>query len=159
MCQRSVDGKRYKLGIELVPFDLWNKGLRYLVSRDVWDAIRKKAYADAGYECKVCGRKEKLYCHEVWSYDDEKRVQKLEGFEAVCQMCNWVHHIGLAGVRALDGELDFDKVVRHFLEVNGCTREEYSVEYDRAFEVWMDRLGEWKTDIGEYAELVEIYDR
>ena len=97
-----------KLDIELVPSTCWYSNLRNAVSREVWDRIRYKAYKASGYRCHICGIDRKMYCHEVWRYDDEKHVQRLVGFVGLCELCHMVKHIGFAGIRAMDGELDFD---------------------------------------------------
>ena len=82
-----------KLIIELVPSTSWYDNLRNCVSRQDWDKIRKKAYADADYKCEICGAKTQLHCHEKWNYDGEKSLQKLEGFEAICVNCHMIKHV------------------------------------------------------------------
>jgi hypothetical protein len=105
----------------------------------VWDNIRKDVYRVAGHKCDVCGYQGKLFCHEVWMYDDVKHIQKLSGFEALCELCHSVKHIGLAGLRAEAGELDYNRIVRHFRSVNGCSYEDFILAREIAFGVWADR--------------------
>lgn len=144
-----------RLAIELVPDKCWYRSLRSIVSGEVWDKIRHKVYKKAGYKCEVCGAdKVKLYCHELWSYDDETHIQKLRGFECVCELCHRVNHIGLAGIQL--GEDEYKAVIRHYLKVNECSYGTYELEIDKAFCVWERRSKfDWTIDYGEYAYLVK----
>ena len=108
------------LTIELVPRNSWGDNLRRVVGRQTWDQIRRAAYRASGYRCAICGATGQLSCHERWAYDDERGQQTLLGFLALCRMCHWVQHIGLASVLARAGQLDDHAVVRHFLAVNAC---------------------------------------
>ena len=44
-----------KLNFELVPDSCWYSNLRSQLPKEVWDRIRKKAYARAGGKCMLCG--------------------------------------------------------------------------------------------------------
>lgn len=35
-------------------------------------------------------------CHEVWDYDDDRKIQRLERRVALCPACHEVKHAGLA---------------------------------------------------------------
>jgi hypothetical protein len=90
----------------------------------------------------------------VWSYDDESHVQKLEGFVALCDLCHHVKHLGLASILAVRGELDYQKVVRHFMEVNNCDRETFEEHKREAFKQHSDRSQHlWTVDLGRYEYL------
>jgi hypothetical protein len=66
-----------------------------------------------------------------------------------------VKHIGYAGIRAMDGELDYDALIEHFLKVNGCSKEEFEAHISSAFEVWGERSEhEWICDLGKYQSLI-----
>ena len=94
--------------------------------------------------------------HERWKYDDKKNIQKLEGFILLCRMCHHVKHIGLAGILANKGELDYDEVIGHFCKVNKCTRKEFDEHESKAFAVWEKRSRhQWKQDFGKYREFVK----
>ena len=145
----------FKLKIELVPSPLWYKGLRSKVSPEVWDKIRYEVYRASGNKCVVCGASGKLYCHEVWAYDDDSHIQKLVRLEALCELCHNVKHIGLAGIKAERGEVDYNRVIRHFMRVNGCSYEDFKAHEGSAYEVWEERSDfEWVCDFGEYAGMV-----
>jgi 5-methylcytosine-specific restriction endonuclease McrA len=84
-----------KLSIELVPKTAWGKNVRSEVSAKAWDTIRHKVYAEFSAKCAVCRHKDRvLHCHEVWGYDDVKRVQRLVYMVALCEKCHSVKHMG-----------------------------------------------------------------
>ena len=117
----------------------------------VWDTIRKKAYADYGHLCGICRHSGRLNCHEIWEYNDKKRIQTLKGFIALCDWCHHVKHIGHAGILALQGVLDFKKVEQHFMKVNQCTQSQMDAHRKEARELWRERSKhKWKVDLGPY---------
>jgi hypothetical protein len=86
-----------RLPIELVPSPLWGKSLASQMQRRQWDVIRRSVYARAGGYCEIChNQSQRLLCHEVWDYDDERRVARLAGLVAICPACNLSTHIGRA---------------------------------------------------------------
>jgi hypothetical protein len=130
--------------------------MRKAVSRATWDRIRKKVYADYGHHCSVCQASGRLNCHEIWEYDDQNQVQTLRGFVALCDWCHHVKHIGLAGILASQGSLDYEKVVAHFMRVNECSREAFEEHVDQAMGQWAARSRHpWRVDLGEYESMVE----
>lgn len=145
----------YKLEAELVPSSCWYSNLRNMLPSGAWDRIRKDAYAAAGYKCEICGARGRLECHERWEYDDENHIQRLKGFIALCRKCHAVKHIGLAGIRASRGEEDYEALIRHFMSVNGASREAFDRHVESAFRIWEERSRHnWTTDLGHWANLV-----
>ncbi len=145
-----------RLTIELVPSTCWYKNIRAVVSRDEWDVIRRKTYKEAGGKCSVCHSKVKLYCHEVWCYDDVRYIQRLVGFIALCNLCHMVKHLGYAGVLAMQGKLKYDSLIGHFTRVNECSVEEFEQHRQTAFDVWEKRSEhEWITEMS----LLSMYAR
>lgn len=63
--------KQYKLSFQLVPDGCWYTNLRSALPKEVWDRLRRAAYARAGGRCSICGKPGRLEAHEVWSYDDK----------------------------------------------------------------------------------------
>ena len=145
-----------KLTIELVPSPCWQSNLRSSMSRADWDKLRKSVYATYNYRCGICEANDvQLNCHEIWHYDDEKHVQKLVGFIALCPMCHHCKHLGHAGILASQGKLDLEQVIAHFMRVNHCSREDFSVHRKAAFDKWHERNRfEWTTELGTYAHLI-----
>ncbi len=152
--------KELKLTTELVPSTSWFDNLRAVLPRSVWDNLRKRTYAEYGHRCGICGAEGRLNCHEIWEYDDKNHVQRLVGFITLCDLCHQVKHIGLTGIRARRGELDFEAVVRHFVKVNSCSRKAFEEYMDKVFEQWNERSKyEWNVDLGEYEDLVETVQK
>lgn len=146
--------RELRLTAELVPASTWYRNLRSAVPRETWDRIRRRVYAEHGYRCAVCGARGRLSCHEVWAYDDEARVQRLSGFVALCDWCHHVKHLVHAAGLASEGKLDYERVVQHFMRVNGCGRDAFEEHRGRAMEVYRRRSAEeWRVDLGEYGRL------
>lgn len=145
----------FKLKIELVPESSWYRNLRAGVSSKEWDKIRYRTYREGGYRCRICGRKQDtLYCHEIWQYNDDTHVQKLMGFEAICELCHRVHHIGLAHIQL--SKVEYNKVIKHYRSVNQCSYQDFWIARDEAENVWEERsLVDWSIDFSEYGELVK----
>jgi hypothetical protein len=146
-----------KLNAELVPKTAWNQSLANLLPRKVWTGIRENHIANNGKKCEICGETDAIFnLHEIWNYDEINLVQKLDGFILLCKMCHHVKHIGLAGILADEGKLDYDKLVKHFCSVNGCSEEEFKNHVKDAFAVWRKRsLYPWKQDFGEYGKYLK----
>jgi hypothetical protein len=146
-----------ELTIELVPRSVWDTNLRKLLPAPEWDRIRKCVYAESGYRCGICGAAGRLSCHERWEYDDERGVQKLLGFIALCHLCHLVKHLVLAGNLAHQGRLDYEAVVQHFMKVNRCDRATFEEREREAFAKWRERSSRpWQTDLGEYRAVVRL---
>ncbi len=149
-------GEELKLRIELVPSTSWYENLRKHMTEKSWDTIRKKVYADYGHKCAICGAEGRLNCHEIWEYDDRKHIQELAGFIALCDLCHHVKHIGLAGILASKGELDYEKIVEHFCRVNNCDKHTFERHREMAFDQWQKRSQhKWRVDLGEYKEVIK----
>lgn len=144
--------KPLKLAIELVPATNWYNNMRSIMTRQQWDTLRRRVYADYGYKCGICGMTNvTLNCHEIWEYDDQNHIQKLNGFIALCRLCHWVKHIGLAGIRASEGQLDFEEIIVHFMKVNGCDRNTFETHRSEAFQVWEERSKhQWQIQLGKF---------
>jgi hypothetical protein len=144
-----------RLTVELVPRPCWYSNMRKVIPRSSWDVLRRQVYAQSHYQCGICQARGRLHCHEIWHYDDEQHVQVLQGFVALCEYCHHVKHLGLAGILAGEGKLDYDRVVAHFLTVNDCSLEDFERHQRQAFAQWRARSRfEWRTDLGAYAYLV-----
>ena len=145
---RSDDnrGVPTRLTVELVPSTCWYTNVRSNVSKAVWDRLRRRVAAEAGRRCEVCGgrgRRWPVECHEVWHYDDETKVQRLEGLVALCPACHEVKHAGLASKR---GRLP--AVVEHLAVVNGWSVADAELYLEVAFEQWAARSRHrWALDI------------
>jgi len=131
------------LNFEMIPKTAWYDNVRSRVSHVEWEYIRANVMKG---RCQYCGRRDGLFCHEVWEYNNY--TQKLVGFETVCFLCNCVHHIGLAEILAQRGELDWNELVRHYCVVNNCTRRDFQEDREEAVRVWLERSQhDWELDL------------
>lgn len=142
---------KFKLNFELVPDSCWYSNLRSELPKEVWDKIRKNAYARAGGKCMICGAPtSRLEAHEQWEYDDEKGVQRLKNVVAVCRPCHEVIHIGRTQLMGREREAS-----EHFMKVNGCTYADYRAALGKANEIHRERSRrEWKLDVSGLPEFM-----
>jgi len=135
-----------KLNIELVPQTCHYKNVRSNVSKQEWDKLRKECYAKAKYKCEICGgrgTKHPVECHEIWYYDDNKRIQSLKGLISLCPTCHMVKHIGLARING-----NYELAFNHFMKVNNYSKELANIEINKAFRKWEERSSHtWTLDI------------
>ncbi len=115
---RSV---RTCLTVELVPRTCWFTNVRSEVSPADWNKLRRETVERAGKRCEICAAGGRLECHEMWEYDDERRIQRLSGLVALCHRCHEVKHLGLAGVRGRGKQ-----AMEHLARVNGWSNPDYS---------------------------------
>lgn len=136
----------YKLSIELVPKSCWLSNVRDHVTAKQWDLIKKTTFQQAGHRCEICsgvGPKWPVECHEVWLYDDVKKIQTLERTIALCPSCHQVKHIGFALVSG-----HFEAARSHFSKVNKISKKEASFYIDKAFKTFERRSRhQWTLDI------------
>jgi Domain of unknown function (DUF5710) len=143
------------LSIELVPESCWYANLRSNLSPDVWEILKKRTSHKAGYVCEVCGGKGTNWpveCHEIWSYDDQLHIQKLQGLIALCPPCHEVKHMGYANTQGR-GEI----AMQHLATVNHWTTQRTNEYILNCFEIWQRRsLHPWTLDI-TWLESLGIY--
>jgi len=141
------------LRIELVPQPTWHVNVRSRVSQDTWNRVRLMFLRD---KCQICGFRGRLYCHEVWSYDDARHIQKLIGLEFLCELCHSVKHLGFVGVAAERGDVDYAEIVKHYCRVNGCSIEQFLRDREEAFRVFRERSQhEWTVDTSWFDGVLE----
>ena len=147
-CNNSFSGSPEPLlTVELVPSTSWFTNVRSLLPEGEWDLVRRAVYRRARYRCEVCGGQGEAHpveCHEVWAYDDERHIQRLEGLVALCPACHRVKHLGLASVNGR-----YDEALQHLASVNGWTLAEAERYAGAAFAQWEERSRHpWKVDLG-----------
>lgn len=144
--------EKRKLEFELIPAGCWKVNLHELLPKKAWDKIKTKVKARANGRCEVCGKKtDRLDAHEVWSYDEDNGVQKLENVIAVCKSCHNVFHINRSYLLGL-GERAED----HYMKVNGVSYAEMKSDLKKANEVLerRSRVPEWKLDVS----YIKVFD-
>lgn len=136
----------FKLTVDLVPKSSWFSNVRSAVSVKQWKEISSIIFKKSNYLCEVCGgqgKKHPVECHEVWNYDDNFLIQKLERMVALCPDCHMVKHIGLAQVHG-----KFNKAIRHFIKINNCSKKAAEEYIAHSFKLWADRSNkDWKLDL------------
>ena len=135
--------KTYKLTFECVPEECWRDSLAQRLPREIWDKVRKDAYARAGHKCSICGAKSRLEAHEKWSYDEKNALQKLESVVALCGSCHAVKHVSRSYLFGRGEE-----VMEQFMKVNGCSQSEYHTALGEMNEEYLRRnkIEGWTTD-------------
>lgn len=146
-----------KLKIELIPQSSFYSNVRSEVSKKEWDVIRKKCYEEANHKCEICGgngksqgRKHKVECHEIWNYDLNNQLQKLEGFIALCPMCHKAKHFGLARMRGEE-----NRVITHLMKVNNLPKNKIDKHIKEVWVEWFVRNKvQWNLDISYIEEYI-----
>tara|TARA_R110000824_G_scaffold196246_6_gene379431 strand:+ start:655 stop:1218 length:564 start_codon:yes stop_codon:yes gene_type:complete len=139
-----------KLTIELVPSGSWGANLRGVLSRKGWDILRRWAYERADHICEICGetgfeqgRKHAVEAHEIWTYDDDAKVQTLTGIQALCPRTHQCKHLGRS-LKVGAGRLVFP----HLEKVNGWSPEQAKAYADLCFLIHAHRSAfEWRVDL------------
>jgi len=136
--------------VQLVPATSFGQNLRALLCEADWDRLRRATYRAAGYRCEVCGGRgpdHPVECHELWVYDDQAHVQRLERLVALCPDCHAVAHIGHARVTGRD------RAARnHMARVNGWTGSQVDGHLAKAYTVWERRSRHpWSLDLEHLA--------
>ena len=138
-----MEEREYKLNFEIVPDSCWYVNLRAVLPTELWDKIRRDAYARAKGKCMICGSAGRLEAHERWSYDEEKALQKLQTVVAVCRSCHEVIHIGRTQLMGRGAE-----AMEHFMKVNECSQMDFHLALGKANETHRRQNQiEWTTDI------------
>lgn len=136
------------LDLELVPSSSWFNNVRAVLTLKQWDIVRSQVAAQAYYLCQICGGvgpKHPVECHEIWHYDDQKMIQKLEGMIALCPGCHMVKHMGYAQVQGKGA-----RAFKHFMKVNGLKKKMATQRVKEAFDKWAERsTKEWTLDISK----------
>jgi len=126
-----------RLSIEMVPQTAWFKNVRSAVRPRDWDNIRRKVYQRASFCCQICGgqgSRHPVEAHEIWDYDDENHVQKLDRVIALCPACHRVKHMGFSRSQGLEAEAEL-----HLARVNGWTLKQARTYIDQSFTQWTKR--------------------
>lgn len=117
-----------------------------MVTKTQWDHIKKQVYSKSYYICEICegiGPKHPVECHEIWSFNDKKLIQKLENMIALCPDCHMVKHIGLAQVQNKGA-----RALSHLMKINKITKKQATDYIEKAFQQWQQRsLKKWEVDV------------
>lgn len=113
------------LEFELIPGKQFGLSLAQALPKKDWDTLRRKIYRRYSWTCQICSAYGvRVHCHEVWSYNDKLRIQKLVDLECCCEDCHNIKHWGRTIHAFHKGKLSqayIDKLRKHYCRVNGCT--------------------------------------
>ncbi len=120
---------RLRLKIEPIPASTWGISLANRLPKEEWNEIRTGVYRDADYQCEICGEiNMTLHCHEKWTFDEKRLIQRLAGFECCCEVCHDVHHFGRSHETKPSSYID--KLIRHWCSINKKTRTDF-IKYEQ----------------------------
>jgi hypothetical protein len=126
------------LPIELVPETSIMSSVRDVITPPMWDALRQRVYAHAGYRCEACESALSRRADELWEFDDESHVQRLVRMVALCPECH--------GARRMDrfGQMRAGRrALEHLARVNRWTVQQAERYRATAFQRWRERSRAW----------------
>jgi len=154
--KNNSNSEHTKLSTDLIPFHMWGKNVRAIVSSTTWEKLRWRFGAllnepvgnNGGYMmweksslgfdylfCEICGsRPDNLHLHELWEFDDVKLIQRLTGFKSICEGCHNAIHYGRASVVGL-GDQSLEQLIR----VNEWSKKQAEAHVANALEKWNRR--------------------
>ena len=148
-----------RLTVELIPRTLFFSNVRTLLPKKYWNIIRKDSYDKAENKCEICGDngknqgyKHNVECHEIWDYNEEKKVQKLLGLISLCPKCHQVKHFGRTSAIGKQAE-----AFKHMENVNNWNHKDCVDHLKVAMSEWMERSKyQWLIDLSYLNEKYEI---
>ncbi|OBS10267.1 type IV secretion system DNA-binding domain-containing protein [Acidihalobacter prosperus] len=134
------------LSLELIPATCAGENLRHILTADQWQRLQKRTAAEAGGVCEICGGvgdKWPVETHEVWSYDDQAKVQKLERLQALCPSCHQAKHLGHAAQKGQEQE-----AMKRLAELNQWDAETARKYIDQEMKICRERSRhKWTQDL------------
>lgn len=146
---------------DLVPTTAQGSTLRTLLSRRQWNRIRWQSREEAGDTCELCGRRGRrvegvrsvgvLEGHELWSYDDERKIQRLVSVQTVCPDCHqalhWQHENPPDPATSNRYHLGPALAMVEIIVRSGWDRTGLDEHHSRVIELWRVRSGSlWTLD-------------
>jgi 5-methylcytosine-specific restriction endonuclease McrA len=155
--------KDLKLEVELVPTSCWWSNIRSNIKVSEWDRIRFVTGGLADFKCEICGdrgTKHPVECHEIWMYDEKKKIQKLLKFQSICPLCHQVKHLGLT--QGFGREI-YNRAVDRFTRLNDLTITSSHELIKQAVTQFKNRSSlKWKLDVSllsHYNITIKAVDR
>lgn len=139
-----------KINFQLIPLRCVGKNVHSTVPQAEWDRLRRVVYAQAGYECSICGSGGRPECHEVWDYiiQNGNRVQRLVDMVCLCHDCHMATHMGIRAFTVYDEVQEVLRLVQHIMKVNGWSLKKLRAEYAAAVVQYTERSRHlWQLDI------------
>lgn len=142
------------LTFEVMPSTCKITNLRNYVSQDQWQFLQTETFNKAGHHCEICGGVGKIHpveCHEIWHFDDENAIQRLEGLVALCPNCHEAKHYPLMQARgkAFQTRLWLGKINQWTQpKVDDYIKEAFAIATKRGEHYWRTDLNWVKTTYG-----------
>lgn len=148
-----------KLTIELIPKTCFGSNVRSLFKPKYWDILRKASYEKAGHVCEICsengkdqGYRHNVECHEIWTYNDITRTQKLDGLISLCPKCHQVKHFGRTSAIGKQAE-----AFKHLEKVNNWNHHDCVNHAAESMTEWLERSKyKWYIDLSVLHEEFEL---
>lgn len=142
-----------KLPVELVPRTAWWTNVRSHVTMSEWEKCKRYAKAKTGGVCIVCGdvgtnqgRRYAVEAHEIWAYDDTRKIQTLVDIVPLCPRCHQCKHLGRS--RATMDINQWTRLIQHFMDVNQMPEGLVEGYLMNVFDVWERRSEhKWELDV------------
>lgn len=137
-----------ELYIDLIPKSCWFTNVRYCISKNDWNILRKIIYERVNYKCECCNIDCKqnnisIEAHERWYYDYNTKTQKLMRLIALCRNCHLATHYGYAKISGKE-----KIAINQLLKVRNCSIIDLNKHINYSFSVWKDRNEyEWNLDL------------
>lgn len=103
-----------------------------------WKKVRDSIEEKYNFACKICGKNSQenelnkdikhsalTECHEVWSFNEVTKIQKLEDLEALCNRCHSIKHIN----RHFKDILYQNYLFKKYEEINSIDEERRLLDY------------------------------
>jgi len=162
--------QKKKLAIDLLPKPVQNKTLLQKLSRnrslEEWTKLKQELLKREGNKCYICGKETiHLHMHEFWHFDDSTRTMKLRGVHHLCDLCQKVKRsdfwfftpYGKEQLKQL--EINHIDIIKHYCNVNNCSIEEFTKNWNQAIQIWEERnKKEWTQDFGPYLKSKKAND-
>lgn len=146
-----------QLFVDMLPRTAWFSNLRSEVTKEEWDAVKKKTFAAAGYRCQAClgkGPQHPVECHERWRFDLDAGDQVLVKTVALCPDCHEATHFGLAQVKGRD-----DAAIAHLMKVNEWSRKTAIDHVNQAIDIAVElSRWQWRMDARWLLNFVPLSD-
>lgn len=112
-----------KLEVQLIPKKSWGFSLANKLKKEDWDNIRRSVYRKYNFKCSCCGISEgRMSAHEVWNFDDDRKIQTLKDIICVCDKCHEVIHFGRT---SLLYPHKIENLIDHWAKVNKVHRSKW----------------------------------
>ena len=151
---------KLKLEIELIPGHSWGKSLAQELPKQDWDKLRKMCYRRFNWTCCICEDYGiQVHCHEIWKFDDRRKIQTLIELACLCPAYHNIKHWGRTVASVLEGKLTTEykrALIDHFCKVNKCTLKDFENHVlDVGHKNWKRSKWHYKIDFSKVKSIIE----